>query len=157
MMCGDVVEVVFVCGRCIRIFWLTFNEMNGRLHNVNGNFCNIWQVSCSPMSRSTRISARKFRNAYVVGSPMGEARKILRSMWWKLSDIFSTLDAYLVIYFFTACMESTGWKSTFACQIDRMVGLWLLSRSLFRVGVYVFWPLESMNKADFGCNSHGSL
>ena len=42
MMCGDVVEVVFVCGRRIRIFWFTFKEMNGRLHNVNGNFCSIW-------------------------------------------------------------------------------------------------------------------
>ena len=157
MMCGDVVEVVFVCGRRIRIFWFTFKEINGRLHNVNGNFCSIWQVSCAPMSRSTRVSARNFRNADVAGSAMAESRTILRSMSWKLSDFFSALDAYLAIYFCTACMESTGWQSTFARQIDRMVGLWLLSRSSFRAGVYVFWPLESMNKADFGCNSHGAL
>jgi len=110
------------------------------------------------MSRSTRVSARNFRNADVAGSAMGEARTILRSMWWKLLYFFfSALDAYLAIYFCTACMESTGWKSTFARQIDRMVGLWLLIKSLLRARVYDFWPLESMNKADFGCNSHGAL
>ena len=81
------------------------------------------------MSRSTRVSARNFRNADVAGSAMGEARTILRSMSWKLSDFFSALDAYLAIYFCTTCMDSTGWQSTFARQIDRMVGLWLLSRS----------------------------
>ena len=84
MMCGDVVEAAIVCGRRKRIFWLTFKETNGRLHNVKGNFCSIWQVSCAPMSRSTRVSARNFRNEDVAGSAMGEARTILRSMWWKL-------------------------------------------------------------------------
>ena len=79
------------------------------------------------MSRSTRVSARNFRKVDVTGSTMGEARKILHSMSWKLSDFFSALDAYLAMYFCTTCMESTSWQSTFARQIDRMVGLWVLS------------------------------
>ena len=56
------------CETRLKTDLLTFKDRNVRLLRERGSFCNIWHISCAPMSLSAMVSVRSFQIIATVGA-----------------------------------------------------------------------------------------
>ena len=70
------------CETCLKIVLLTFKEQNVWLQRERGSFCNIWHISCAPMSLSAMVYVRSFRMTTPVGASGRALCDSRNSIWW---------------------------------------------------------------------------